>query len=114
MEKGESTMPDRKKVIEGLETCTAKPCYCRDCPYQTECALDSQQLMKDALILLKEQEAVKPITMQRMDGNFSFFVPYFLCGNCRYELAGKDVADHREKRLDQPCVNGERTECAKH
>ena len=110
-------MPDRKKVIEGLETCTAKPCYCRDCPYQTECALDSQQLMKDALILLKEQEAVKPITMQRMDGNFSFFVPYFLCGNCRYELAGKDVmfCSHCGKAVKwEPCVNGERTECAKH
>lgn len=41
--------------------------------------------------LLKEQESVEPIAMQRMDGNFSFFVPYFLCGNCRYELIGKDV-----------------------
>ena len=41
--------------------------------------------------LLKEQEPVEPIKMQRMDGNFSFFVPYFLCGNCRYELVGKDV-----------------------
>lgn len=41
--------------------------------------------------MLKEQEAVKPIKMQRMDNNFSFFVPYFLCGNCRYELEGKDV-----------------------
>ena len=40
---------------------------------------------------LKEQEAVEPIEMQRMDDNFSFFVPYFLCGNCRYELIGKDV-----------------------
>ena len=40
---------------------------------------------------LKEQEAVEPIKMQRMDGDFSFFVPYYLCGNCRYELVGKDV-----------------------
>ena len=45
----------------------------------------------DALAMLKEQEAVEPITMQRVDGNFSFFVPYYLCGNCRYELVGKDV-----------------------
>ena len=41
--------------------------------------------------MLKEQEGVEPIAMQRMDGNFSFFVPYFLCGNCRYELVGQDV-----------------------
>lgn len=41
--------------------------------------------------VLKEHESVEPIKMQRMDGNFSFFVPYYLCGNCRYELVGKDV-----------------------
>lgn len=41
--------------------------------------------------LLKEQEAVGTIKMQRMDDNFSFFVTYYLCGNCRYELVGKDV-----------------------
>lgn len=51
------------------------------------CAL----LVRDAIALLKEQEAVEPIKMQRMDGNFSFFVPYYLCGNCRYELVGKDM-----------------------
>lgn len=43
-----------------------------------------------ALALLKENGAVEPIKMQRMD-DFSYFVSYFLCGNCRYELEGKDV-----------------------
>jgi len=52
---------------------------------------NADAIFADAIAMLKEQEAVEPIKMQRMDGNFSFFVPYFLCGNCRYELIGKDV-----------------------
>lgn len=46
-------MHDRTKVIKGLEICTTRPCYCKDCPYIQDCALDSQQLMEDALALLK-------------------------------------------------------------
>ena len=49
-------MPDRNKVIKGLEVCTSKPCYCTDCPYKANCCLDSQEVMEDALALLKEQE----------------------------------------------------------
>lgn len=49
-------MPDREKVIKGLEVCTSKPCYCTDCPYKANCCLDSQEVMEDALILLKGQE----------------------------------------------------------
>lgn len=53
-------MTDRKKVIKGLEICTTRPCYCTDCPYKKDCVLDSQEVMKDALELLKEQEAMTP------------------------------------------------------
>ena len=49
-------MPDREKVIKGLEVCTSKPCYCTDCPYKANCCLDSQDVMEDALALLKEQD----------------------------------------------------------
>ena len=57
-------MPDREKVIKGLEHCN-KDGYakdiCADCPYvdknPSECI---GQLMSDALALLKEQEGVKP------------------------------------------------------
>ena len=55
-------MPDREKVIKGLEICTSKPCYCTDCPYKANCYLDSQEVMEDALALLKEQEA-RELTM---------------------------------------------------
>ncbi len=51
---------DKEKVIKGLEICTTRPCYCTGCPYIKECCLDSQELMEDALALLKEQRAVKP------------------------------------------------------
>lgn len=49
-------MIDREKVIKGLAICTTRPCYCTDCPYKPNCYLDSQEVMEDALSLLKEQE----------------------------------------------------------
>ena len=52
-------MTDREKVIKGLEICTSKPCYCTDCPYKKTCYLDSQEVMEDALALLKEQEELE-------------------------------------------------------
>ena len=85
-------MPDREKIIKGLEchSTSVWKMQCNDCPYTGD-EMCAENLVNDALSLLKEQEAVEPIKMQRMDGNFSFFVPYYLCGNCRYELVGKDV-----------------------
>ena len=64
-------MVDRGKVIKGLAHCT-RPSevgkggnFCMDCPYtepigfnQFKC--NNQQMMKDALALIKEQEA-KPL-----------------------------------------------------
>lgn len=47
-------MADLDKVIEGLDICTTRPCYCTDCPYIKDCVLDSQELMEDALALLKK------------------------------------------------------------
>lgn len=57
------------EVIKGLEVCTSKPCYCTDCPYKASCCLDSQEVMEDALALLKEQEAVEPVEVFRKDTN---------------------------------------------
>jgi hypothetical protein len=58
-------MPDLKKVIKGLEICTSRPCYCTDCPYKKECCLDSQNVMEDALALLKDKKAVKPLAIKK-------------------------------------------------
>lgn len=60
-------MPDREKVIKGLETCSQKTVLyvCGQCPYNNDdddtydC---TQALAEDALNLLKEQEAVEPKT----------------------------------------------------
>lgn len=52
-------MTKREKVIKGLEICTSKPCYCTDCPYKVTCYLDSQEVMEDALALLKEWEELE-------------------------------------------------------
>lgn len=54
-------MPDREKVIKGLEMCI-KDIECTGCPYEGECfdAIDDRQfgesMMRDALALLKEQD----------------------------------------------------------
>lgn len=56
-------MLDREKVMKGLEVCTAKPGCCTDCPYKKTCTQDSQEVMEDALALLKEQEEkIKSLT----------------------------------------------------
>ena len=50
-------MPDREKVLKGLELCTQGPAGCvKDCPYE-EIIRCQYYLKKDALALLKEQEA---------------------------------------------------------
>lgn len=56
---GGMTMPDREKVISGLEACTSiadgESCP-KDCPYYQEVCYGYDQLMRDALALLKEQD----------------------------------------------------------
>ena len=54
-------MPDRKKVIRGLEMCSITPSnrvHCHKCPYNNGISIGCMvDLMKDARALLKEQEA---------------------------------------------------------
>ena len=78
-------MPDLEKVIEGLRHCTAwaglhecQPKIGPDCPYEDEadCKL---ALMHDALYLLKEREAVKPIFRE----NPYTHLPVSYCPKCR-------------------------------
>lgn len=55
-------MIDREKVIKGLEMCIADV-GCHGCPYEDECYSEdrceqfSEPMMRDALALLKEQDA---------------------------------------------------------
>ena len=85
-------MPDREKVIRGLECLggymhmEADPCA--ECGYN-ECqtfAICLGEVARDALALLKEQEAVKP----RVD------IDTWVCGNCgarieRQSMIGPNV-----------------------
>lgn len=71
-----------EKVIKGLEICTSRPCYCTDCPYTKECCLDSQNVMEDAIALLKEQEAVRPVKQIEQ-------TEWTVCGNCRNHIISK-------------------------
>ena len=67
-------MPDREKVIKGLELCeigSSDKCYETECSYYEQGCTKS--LKNDILALLKEQEAVEPDTDS--EGACS-------CGNC--------------------------------
>ena len=69
----------REKVIKGLECCsrtTAEP-NCEECPYNANKMSCDNDMMQDALALLKAQEPVKPI---RLEGKRGWF---FYCPNCK-------------------------------
>ena len=70
-------MPDREKVIKGLECCTfiLGKRKCNECPYQPDNGC--YQLQDDFHALLKEQEAVKPLFKQDEKGIF-----VWCCGSC--------------------------------
>ena len=77
-------MPDRQKVIKGLELCTniSQDGCLMLCPYKDEkdetySGFCEQVLKQDALDLLKEQEAVEPTFKQDNDGIF-----VWACGSC--------------------------------
>ena len=68
-------MADMEKVIKGLEVCasTAEGESCpKDCPYYQEVCYGYDQLMLDALSMLKEQQKlIDDMTDRRMrDGAF--------------------------------------------
>ena len=78
-------MPDREKVIKGLECCASTSYECRKCPYGDECLntdfpCGETHLISDALTILKEQEAIEPTSY--MDG----LVQRFTCGKCGKHL----------------------------
>lgn len=95
-----SKMADKEKVIKGLECCmkwTGEPntatCHCSDCSYTNmdvfgqRCLID---LINDALELLKEQEAVKPIVaFTRVNGTKAFS-----CPRCSALIRGGSYCSH--------------------
>lgn len=78
-------MPDRDKVINGLECCSVG-CVGENngCPYQLhggEDGCDLEGLMADALALIREQE---PVTMKPYYFNY-------VCSGCGSEIDGEFI-----------------------
>lgn len=73
---------DRDKVIKGIRKCLShKPCSENGCPYENECAVEhlNDPLLRDALALLKEQEAVEPTLIR--EGRNKYY-NNFVCPRC--------------------------------
>ena len=68
---------DMEKVIKGLETCNKYGYECPECPYHdpedTE-GCHAEELMADAIALLKEQEAIIEILVKD--------ITFHNCNNC--------------------------------
>ena len=86
-------MPDREKVIKGLEICS--DCgFCESikkfdlrCPYRNNDGkgCDRSQLLMDAIALLKEQEAVEPLP-QNSNG-WVRTIKLWYCGACHSKIS---------------------------
>ena len=93
-------MPEREKVIKGLEIHTGWFSSCKDgCPYFTGDGNKCNDMLKDALALLQEQNAIKPKT------GYWIWLQYcanegVYCSECH-----KKMFDHypMKKKLSQFC-----------
>ena len=98
----------RDEVIKGMECCEKKICTFKDadeCPYWELCgeyenAFEecTTALVKDALALLKAQEAVKPVVD----------IDTWECGNCGHtlehqQLLGDNVLFHEQYNYCPEC-----------
>lgn len=94
-------MPDKEKVIKGLEMCIADD-FCDGCPYEEHCFSDGEitaiRMMRDALSLLKEQEAVKPV-LDEQTGRI------WLCGKCGSYVGYEDNDPDDLNEFDKHCRN---------
>ena len=73
-------MPDREKVIKGLECCAAVNCG-QSCPYAPVggCRV---QVLRDAIALLKEQEPIDPHVERDSDDD----TWYYGCVACHMDI----------------------------
>ena len=82
-------MPNKEKVIKGLECCSkgavtpyvATCRFCADCPYGENDIPCTRELARDALALLKEQEAEQPIVHEN-----SYGWKFYYCPKCKQEF----------------------------
>lgn len=79
-------MIDREKVIKALECCLKESDHlysnpCNGCPYEGQECID--RMKTDALALLKEHEAVKPILIREGRNKENH---YYECRECGEEI----------------------------
>ena len=82
-----------EKAIKGLECCIFSPGFCPDdCTYKgkgDENGYCDDKLIKDALALLKAQEAVRPVT-----GLWDRDIQLYKCGACGGEIGAGGIAKY--------------------
>ena len=74
-------MPDREKVIRGPEVHLLPNSRCIGCPYPNN-GICFDQLLRDALALLKEQEPVEPVKHEMPYGIYDAVKLEYRCGAC--------------------------------
>ena len=111
---------DREKVIKGLEVCTSvadgESCQ-KDCPYYQEVCYGYDQLMRDALALLKEQETANIYKCPNC-GTWVSAENVVRCKDCRHctFYDGEQLADCMIKqgwfpvKPDWFCADGEKSD----
>ena len=88
-------MADIEKVIKGLEYCIADE-YCDECPYTDDCfEIDDkpygEQLMRDALELLKKQKVKTVQRIMKTEENGTYFTMiWYECEECGHRINGDD------------------------
>lgn len=86
----------REKVIKGLAECSHSQCQmdCYECPYYTEVkgVHCYQELLRDALNILKEQEA-RVMPLEEVDKSGPYEVKVVCAGYCM--LCGKPIETGR-------------------
>ena len=93
-------MADIEKVIKGIDICLQRFRCGEDCPYyNTEKIGCMEQLREDALVLLKEQEAVEPYVTGRGETFETVETWWYACGNCHEAL---DVNDKYCRHCGRP------------
>ena len=79
-------MPNREKVIKGIEFHGDYKADCRKCPYHNEESLGEgcvEELCHDALELLKDQTPLVPIIASSEDCPWA---TYYVCPKCKISI----------------------------
>lgn len=86
-------MPDREKVIKGLEHCSKGPIGCQtNCPYQRDFGCRAQ-LTADVLAMLKEQKT-KQVKQVELYGKDDWYGLVCVCPDCKAEWMGDESETH--------------------